>query len=439
MTIGKLYFGKDAIQYGLELCLARAGRQAYRVTEATARAVDVLLVSMFWYLDVYAYERFKRRAGLVKGKPPIVIAGGMQATITPALISKMVDFVFLGDADDALGTILHAIEHGQCPEHPGLWDGEGEPPAPHGCEPSGFAVQTQGDDGGTTRIEIARGCKFKCAFCVLSGLKPYREVSTDAVIEQLRAAPPGRVSAFAPERTCHSGWPKIAEEMQRLGLHDLSQDVRLENMLKLLGTSATIGIEGPSERLRKAIGKRFSDQFILDRLGEFVTSKKRVCMIAAYFIADLPSETNEDWEALRLLFEKMEAAEWSRWLVFKPVLNPLSPKPYTRLADATVHPFRDYETPWLNLLRKDGGQWGFRIVESLVWGPWRRMLDLLVHRGGAEAYGIIHKLPDALLGSMPKKTRRMAMARQLLDECSKHGLAEDRLLGGSTPTPALQT
>ena len=119
MRIGKVLFGADDFFFGLELCLVKAGRMAQRVNPDMASIVDVLLVSLFWFRDIYFWEAFLRESGLKNrtGGKPVIIIGGIQGTITPELCAELCDYVFIGDADDHLGDILDDIEAGREPEN----------------------------------------------------------------------------------------------------------------------------------------------------------------------------------------------------------------------------------------------------------------------------------------------------------------------------------
>jgi len=111
------------------------------------------------------------------------------------------------------------------------------------------------------------------------------------------------------------------------------------------------------------------------------------------------------------------------------VLNPLSPKKFTRLVDAHVDLFADYGTRWSRLLRRDGGQWGFRVVETLVWGPLERTMDAIVQRGGAAGYDVVRRLPDKVLaGKLPVKERE-GIARQILQTAERYGITQGQLEG----------
>jgi hypothetical protein len=429
LVIGKLGFGKDEFFYGLDLCLHKAGRTAYVIDERTAQACDVILITLFWWRDIYLLESFLRKAGIRKGGGgPVLIAGGMQATMCPAVIGKMVDVVFIGDADDELGSMLDQAERGEQPESAHLYrDGDAVVPAPKECAPSAFALH-KGGKRDVVRIEIARGCKFACGFCALTGLKSYREVAFADIEPLLAISSPAPVSLFAPERTKHSEWPEISGYLESHNRRDLGQDVRLEQLQEIKTSSVTFGLEGISLRLRKSIGKGWKEEFVLDRLRNFVETRNGVAMVSVYFIADLPGEDEGDWAELRQLFEKIEAAEWSRRLTLKPVLNPFSPKPFTPLANAEIHPFRPYGERWRTILRKGGsGQWGFRCVETMVWGPFERILDVIATRGGADAYEVVRRLPPRLLSGKPPVADNERTARQILDLAASFGLTEELL------------
>jgi len=431
IVIGKLVFGKDGLNHGLEMCLARAGLTAYPVTESTAAACDILLVSLFWYRNLYELTAFMRQAGIKRGTGrPWIIAGGMQATMTPEAVAGLVDWVFIGDGDDHLtGIIAEVTAKGAC-THPHVYAaGRDATPPPAICKPTAHMIATN-DDAGTLRCEIARGCKYRCAFCCLAGLKPYAEVPFADLLPHIKAASGKRCAFFAPERTMHSEWAQIKAALLKYNCHDMGQDARLEHLQEVDGASVTLGLEGFSEKLRRSIGKPFSDAMVCERIGAFVESRKNVARVSVYFIAGLPGEDDSDWQAVWSLFEQFGRAEWSRRLVLCPILNPLSPKPYTRLSEARVDLFADYGPRWQRLLRRDGGQWGFRIIETLVWGPLERTMDAIVQRSGARFAGIVAGVPTKLLLHMPPIPERARAARWLISECERAGVTQEQLEGG---------
>lgn len=431
LTLGKLIFGKDHFLYGLELCLTMAGCSAYRVTAETAKGVDVLLVSMFWYRDVFHFAKFCRDAGIGKGGDgPVIIIGGIHAVMNPKLVAAYADYVFVGDADDCLGEILDQLAANGTIEHENIYrEGMEAVPLARECSPSAMGVQ-KGGKGKVLRIEIARGCRYRCKFCAISKLKRYREVDADEIIKIISECPEKIVSLFAPERTMHSRWPDLWKALDQYGKRDLGQDVRIEHLDRVPGNTATVGIEGISLKLRRVVGKGWADEFLLGKMDEFIRRNGRVCMIAAYYIADIPGEDADDWAAIYNFFEQIEKADFSRYLTFKPVLHPLSPKPFTDLQWAEVHPFRDYKTPWRDLLRKGGkGQWGFRCVEMMVWGPFERVMDAVATWGDERARPLIDAMSNDMLAYRISDADKEAAARAVLARAVKSGLTEQVLFG----------
>lgn len=446
MIIGKLCFDESMREdqfYGLELCLARAGRTAHDVRAGTtmdktvavaAQACDVLLVTTFWYRDAYLLEGFLRQSGLKeRDGRPYVLVGGMQATMTPRVFAAMADAVFIGDADDHLGGILDALEAGREPDSAYLYRaGDAIVPEPAVCAPSAFPF-LKGGKRNTARIEIARGCKYKCAFCALSGLKPYQEAPWDQIKQSLDITYPVGVSVFAPDRTQHSQWDRIKRYLRRTRRQDFGQDARLDHITEVDGNSVTVGIEGLSERLRRSIGKPWSNETVTQKLGQFVETRQGAMAYAnTYFIGDLPGEGDDDWAEAEDLFERIEREAWSRHLVMRPILNLLSPRPFTKLADAPVHIWRDYKTRWQRFLAGEGRgkQWGFRVlVRTAVWPAIDRLMDIIVTRGGDMAYKVIDAMPRwMLLNTTFAKGWRKNVAEKLHDEIQAFGLT-DAVLG----------
>jgi len=431
LVLGKLIFGKDHFLYGLELCLRLAGCEAHRVTAETVKGVDVLLVSMFWYRDVFHFAKFCRDAGISKGgNGPVIIIGGIHAVMNPKLVSTYADYVFIGDADDCLGDLLDQLAATGRIEHENVYrEGMERVPLARECEPSAMGVQ-KGGKGKVLRIEIARGCRYRCKFCAISKLKRYREVDADEIIKLIAESPEKIVSLFAPERTMHSRWPDLWQALEKYGKRDLGQDVRIEHLDRVPGNTATVGIEGMSLKLRRVVGKGWPDDYLLSKMDEFIRRNGRVCMISAYYIGDIPGEDHDDWDAIFNFFEQIEKADFSRYLTFKPVLHPLSPKPFTDLQWAEVHPFRDYRTPWKALLRKGGaGQWGFRCVEMMVWGAFERVMDGLATWGDERAKTVIDAMRGEVLTYRLSDADKELAARAVLERALKAGLTEAQLFG----------
>jgi hypothetical protein len=160
-----------------------------------------------------------------------------------------------------------------------------------------------------------------------------------------------------------------------------------------------------------------------------VSTRKNIARVSIYFIANLPGEDESDWANIWDLFGRIGKEEWSRRLVLCPVLNPLSPKPFTRLKEAEIDIFAPYGDKWSRLLRRDGGQWGYRIVETLVWGPLERTMDAIVQRGKTSGARVIKRLSSKILKGMPPSKDRVPTAKAILGICANEGIHLDYLEG----------
>lgn len=465
MIIGKLIFTNVLGYYGLELCLKDTKYKIYPITNRlTALGCDILLVSLFYFRDILNMEKFLRDTGLKmrKGKP-IIIAGGMQATITPELVAEMVDYVFVGDGEEWLEKILDGLYEKKMPDEicPFIFK-KGMPILPEPCEApivkplaykhsalkkvdgarkrkDGIQQSRMKKCSNLYRIEVARGCRHKCPFCVMSHLKKYREASIEDLKNIINDIPEhSSTSFFAPDRAAHSKWPEISQMIKGRNLVDYGQDVRLEHMEKIDEEHVTIGLEGISYKLRKSIKKNYSEELIFRKFKDFMTTGKRPHWggkISIYYIADLPGEEEEDWQELYEFFQKLSSENWTRHLILQPVLNPLSPKPYTDLFEAEIHPFRNYEARWQKFCRGGDGnsRWGFKIIEYRTWNCWDRVLDAIIHRGKNKGYKIISLLADKpLIKLIFDWDKAEKSSRQLLKICHDFDLSEETLFGGKT-------
>lgn len=414
LVVGQLGFAKHSKYYGLELCLDNAGRESYEVTAKTFWGFDVVLVTLFWWTDFFKLCDFLAKVGWSphSGKKPIVIAGGIEVSMCPELSASLVDYAFVGDADTELAPILDDIERCKEPRSRHLVGAAGFCPCV--AEMPVFTATISNKETKTNRrlkrgkiqgwraahgssttnkMETSRGCKFSCPYCALSAIKPYREAPADAVIAALRGLDKTtQTHIFSAERTSHSGWQQIAAEIDRLGLKDRASDTRIEGLASIPGDRACCGIDGVSERLGATIKKKYSNKQIMGYLQDFMTSGRRLKFGGAvwlYFLADVPGETLADYDRIASLLDDLQTVQWSRQLCVGLLLNPLSPKPGTAMADVDVNVTRDYQSVYNALVRPDGNRRCVRVTECAVVSPIQRALDLAVHRAGSAALGLL--------------------------------------------------
>ena len=379
MKIGYLTFGRDDFGYGLALCVSRLkDHEIYRVTPKTAKYVDALLFSCFWWEHIYLLADFLKRAGIRKGEGPRVIIGGFN-TFNPVPFQAYADAVVCGDGED----IITAVVDG---EDPGMiW---------RNVNPlTGFSCVTNN----VTRLEVARGCKYKCRFCAVANLKPYREVPLSEIEPLIKNAKTKKISAFSPEPTLHSQNAEITELCHRYGKTRLDTDVRLDRISKRHDEGGLLrcGIEGISERLRKSVNKGYSNDFIYESVKKAIINKRPGMLF--YLILDLPGESPEDFEEFKTLLHRIEDIPGCENFLLVPSPSVFMPNPHTPMEYDGINWDRDYVTLWRHLFRENVGSgerpWKFMMAErARVFGPTARVLSMLSTRSGDEFFEIEREL-----------------------------------------------
>ncbi len=193
-------------------------------------------------------------------------------------------------------------------------------------------------------VEVVRGCANLCRFCWAG----YNYLP-------VRAFPADRILAMAEEAKKYSSkaglvsialcdHPKIEEILDGLagmGYSISPASLRLDDLtpgivrrLKASGErSLTIAPETGSDRLRRVINKTMTNEEILEAADMIFASGMQ--NLKLYFMIGLPTETDEDLQAIRdltlLLHERMLAHARERGRIGRIIasVNPLVPKPGT--------------------------------------------------------------------------------------------------------------
>lgn len=390
--IGYLTFGRDDFSYGLSLCLSRVkDADIYRVTPKTAKYVNYLLFSCFWWEHIYNLAEFLRRAGIKKQDKnrPVIIVGGFN-TFNPVPFGRYADYVICGDGERVLPLLIK----GEVPK--GIYT-EGAKSAHWFNEPEIMPFSLPGEK--ITRIEISRGCKFKCKFCAVSHLKPYRELDLESIRYLLKNCSTKQVSLFSPEPTMHSQNDAIHRLCVNLRKTRIDSDSRLDRLDKKHqeGGVPRVGIEGFSERLRKYVGKPYSNDYIVEQISKAVKSGLKG--LFAYFIMDLPGETEEDRNEFRKLLEAIDKIPGIENFMFKPSPSVFMPSPHTPLEFEPINHGLDCAEIWKKFFSKatrnrdEEGSWNMILVErSRIFSPANRVLSMLSTRAGDEFFDIEQEL-----------------------------------------------
>lgn len=246
---------------------------------------------------------FRRADRAPVGRYPLVWMGG-QGLHNPMPMYDVADLIVVGDAEDLLPELLRLWEHhgntdgflSAASTVPGVLV-----PAHH--DPSeARVVQSVASDisvtlrnyidishNGTRRIEIARGCRYKCAFCSLGWRAPVRENHALDVVREIHRSKK-TIHLQAGDAESHSGIDAIRVALRKHGGHDQGWTGRFDTLLE--NPDQTIpgqkryafGVEGVSHRLRRAVGKGY-------------LTDERIVSDTVRFFASLPGENGRSLEA----------------------------------------------------------------------------------------------------------------------------------------------
>lgn len=424
--IGFLTFGRDDFAYGMALVLSSCSGEPYRITPKTARLVDQILFSCFWWEHIYLVADFLRKSNIDlkrKDRPEIII-GGFN-TFNPVPFADYCDYVFVGDGD-GFGTLGDA----EISKHKYTLESKSvlfrrAPITPFIHETNNIA-----------RIELSRSCKFKCKFCAVSKLKTYSELTPAEVDKLLKQTRMKRVSLFAPEPSLHSSNDEIDRLCRYHGKTRIESDIRLDSIGEKGNAVHRVGLEGISYKLRKSVGKGYKHDWVVNKIDECIKNGHRG--IFFYIILDLPGEDEGDWQEFKTLLEDIGKLENAKDFVIKPSPSVFMPSPHTAMQYNKINWERDYKNIWMKFFRPHQGYkgWDVMIAErARVFSPAMRILSMLSTRAGAEFYDIEKELSNKKIIQISSGRPKCNSLDKLL-KCLEHYGGVDKYCGEYRPEGA---
>ena len=359
------------------------------------------------------FRRLERRP---VGKYPLVWAGG-QGLHNPRPMAPAFDLCVIGDAEDPLPELLRLWErHGNSDGFlaaastvPGVF-------VPDHHDPSeSTIVQSVASDitvtmkheidvshNKTRRLEIARGCRFKCTFCSLGWRTPMRENSAEQIITEIKKSSK-LVHLQAGDAESHSGIAKIRQALQEHGGFDQGWTGRYDTLLE--NPDQTIpgqkryafGVEGVSHRLRSAVGKGYltDDRLVNDTLRFFENlgvgkqGQDLAGRAAWHLIAGWPTERPTETLDLMRVVKRIDD-EWKgklrtrrlaiHWQPFQPL--PGTPAQWCHAGRGAKKQAAIFEahldtSPWLYVSQRGGRTDQMCLVTTVLTRADERGADLL--------------------------------------------------------------
>ena len=208
-------------------------------------------------------------------------------------------------------------------------------------------------------IEVMRGCLRGCRFCQAGYIcRPLRERSFETVVALSESAiantgfdelsflslSTGDYSSIERLiRRCALGFAggKVAVSLPSLRVETMTRPI-VDGIRSIKKTGFTLAPEAATDRLRRVINKPTTNEMVLDSAGlAFAAGWKRVKL---YFMIGLPSETEEDVDAIGELVKQISSAarrQGSGGCKIAVSISTFIPKPHTSFQWAPQLPLDD--------------------------------------------------------------------------------------------------
>ena len=297
---------------------------------------------------------------------PLVVAGGVCATINPEPFADFFDLLFVGDAEQSLPGFLDAYVAaggrragvGRYSAIPGIYvpslyeityadDGmlaerravSGAPshiPRQRCDDIAASPVSTaitssESEFSDMFLVEAMRGCPWSCRFCMVGNVyRPVRQKSVAAMKEEIaRAKELGcRVGIVGPSLTDYQHIDEVlAIDGVEFSLTSLRAHEKSARLLdKLAGArSVSIAPEAGTERMRKVINKKVTEPDIIETAS--LIFGRGISHLRLYFMIGLPTEREEDVTGIIDLVTRIRAISTHGKITAG--ISTFVPKPFT--------------------------------------------------------------------------------------------------------------
>lgn len=321
---------------------------------------DILGFSLSFETDYPHFVRMLNNQGLLfsswrereeaahnaKFPVPLIIAGGTAITLNPEPVADFLDACVIGEAEELLPELMSVVQEAKHAGHSreellyrlaqieGVYVPRFYQPVFHEDDTVARYIVTSGVPERPRRrfvkdlskfktysriltpetefksmflTETGRGCEMGCRFCVAGYIyRPIRKRSEESLQEtvQIGLENSEAIGFVGAAVSSHKSISKLAKTVADNGARASLSSIMSQKVSKVLAASISeseyktvaLAPEAGSERLRRAAGKRVSNEQIITAAREMAESGIRGFKL--YFIVGLPTESDEDVDAI---------------------------------------------------------------------------------------------------------------------------------------------
>jgi radical SAM superfamily enzyme YgiQ (UPF0313 family) len=338
--------------------LARRGIECDICTADTAKDYQVVLVSFTSDYDCLAYYT---AVSLLKSWQPgtrkFTVIGGGEGMQNPTVIRNYVDYAVFGRAENIIGDLIDAVLGGGDYQHESVMHLPDITTVKvnQACELYPYEVRLQDGRGKRDWRESFVGCPNKCLFCHYTWSRKW--IGGDTYYQ-------GDLTMSRSVEMLWTDIPKLTEKSGRV----------------------RTAIDGFSERLRKAYGKRIKNDEIIDginHLGSFTGTT--VAMV--YNISNMPYETQQDRDEL---YATVKRANPKNRVIVVFQSTPFRPSLLTPLQWAPVALFPATSDLSASVIHDSSN---LRVMHSFSnESPWSQLQCVIISRATQDTDKLFHAL-----------------------------------------------